>query len=54
MGHLFRTGLVKKMTTSIEHSVAKETSTMTLPIVRRTRRYGHAGRRCGNSCTTTD
>jgi hypothetical protein len=43
------------MTTSIELSVAKETSTtMTLSIVRRTVPGGHSARRSGNSCTTTD
>ncbi|HXA89167.1 MAG TPA: hypothetical protein VNW96_11495 [Mycobacterium sp.] len=33
------------MTASIELSVAKETSTMTLPIVRRTAFCGHSGLR---------
>jgi hypothetical protein len=42
------------MTAFIELSVAKETSTMTLSIVRRTGLCGHSARRCGNSCTATD
>jgi hypothetical protein len=54
MGHLFCTGVVKKMTASIELSVAKETSTMTLPIVRGTPLRGHSARRCGKFCTATD
>jgi len=36
------------MDASVELSVAKETSTMTLPIVRRTAARGHSARRCGN------
>jgi len=42
------------MTASIQLSVPKETSTMTLSIVRRTGLYDHTARRCGNSCKTTD
>ncbi|EFG78977.1 hypothetical protein HMPREF0591_1102 [Mycobacterium parascrofulaceum ATCC BAA-614] len=49
MGHLFRTGAVKKMTASVELSVAKETSTMTLSIVRRDARADHSARR-KNGC----
>jgi hypothetical protein len=45
MGHLFCTEIVKKMTAPIELSVAKETRTMTLPIVRRTALCGHSGLR---------
>jgi hypothetical protein len=35
MGHLFCTEIVKEMTASTGLPVAKETNTMTLPIVRR-------------------
>jgi hypothetical protein len=52
MGHLFRTGVVKTMTASVELSVEKETSTMTLSIVRRRAPRGYPARRCGNSCVT--
>jgi len=54
MGHLFCTGVVKKMTASVELSVVKETSTMTLSIVRRNALCGHPARRCVNSRKTRD
>jgi hypothetical protein len=54
MGHLFRTGVVKKMTASIGLFAAKEISTMTLSIVLRAVLGDHPTRRCGNSCATRD
>jgi hypothetical protein len=45
MRHLFCAEVVKKMTASIELSVAQETSTMTLPIVRRAAICGRSARR---------
>jgi len=43
MGHLFFAGVVKEMTTSIERSVWKETSIMSLPIGRLTASSDHVG-----------
>jgi hypothetical protein len=41
MGHLSFAGVVKEMTTSIERSVGKETSIMSLQIVQFTATHGH-------------